>query len=131
MASKRVLQTSGLEKKVLFIFFEVIENMSRKIYQILIIIQIQVALIQWCPTLSPFATCGDRQLFRNRFVMRNKPYFSQILQFIIQSGNSKAFVVTFVTTERILLDTTVLITSLARTKKLSSSDFLTLKNGHF
>jgi hypothetical protein len=35
-------------------------------------------LKQWCPTLSPFGTCGkrsfkcvDRQLFRNRFVMRN------------------------------------------------------------
>ncbi len=68
---------------------------------------------KWCPTLSPFATCGDRnfkcgnrQLFSNRFVMLNKPNLSQILQFIIQSGNSKDFVATFVAAERIWLVTT-------------------------
>jgi hypothetical protein len=27
------------------------------------------ALQQWCPTLSPFGTCGDRQLFGNGFLM--------------------------------------------------------------
>ncbi len=61
--------------------------------------------VQCCPTLSPFATCGDRslkcgdrQLLRNRFVMINKLYFSQILQFIIYE----------VATERMWLDTTAL-----------------------
>jgi hypothetical protein len=38
--------------------------------------------------------------------MKNKPYSSQILQFIIQSGDSKAFVATFVATERMWLETT-------------------------
>jgi hypothetical protein len=60
-------------------------------------------LIQWCPTLLLFATCVnssfkccDRKLFRNSFVMRNKPHFCQILQFIIQSGYSKVLFVTYV-----------------------------------
>jgi hypothetical protein len=38
--------------------------------------------------------------------MINKPYFSQILQFIIQNGDSKVFVATFVAAERIWLVTT-------------------------
>ncbi len=38
----------------------------------------------------------------------NKPYFSQILQLTIQSGDSKAFVATFVATQRMWLDTTAL-----------------------
>jgi hypothetical protein len=42
-------------------------------------------------------------LFRNRFV---KLYLSQILQFTIQSGCSKAYVATFVATKRMWLDTT-------------------------
>ncbi len=39
-----------------------------------------------------------------------KVLISQILQFSIQSGNRKAFVVTFVATQRMWLDTTVLWT---------------------
>ncbi len=38
--------------------------------------------------------------------MINKPHFSQILQFTIQSGDSKAFVATFAAMERMWLDTT-------------------------
>ncbi len=41
-----------------------------------------------------------------RFVMINKLYFSLILPFTKQSCKSKAFVATFVATERMLLDTT-------------------------
>jgi hypothetical protein len=37
--------------------------------------------------------------------MKNKPYFTQILQFTMQSGDSKAFVATVVATERMWLDT--------------------------
>jgi hypothetical protein len=40
--------------------------------------------------------------------MINKPYFSQILQFKIQSGDSKVFVATFVAMERMWLDTAAL-----------------------
>jgi hypothetical protein len=40
--------------------------------------------------------------------MTNKPHFSQILQFTIQSGDIKDFVATFVATQRMQLDTTVL-----------------------
>jgi hypothetical protein len=40
--------------------------------------------------------------------MTNKPHFSQILQFTIQSGESKAFVATFVATQRMWLDTIAL-----------------------
>jgi hypothetical protein len=53
-------------------------------------------LEQWCPTLSPFAACGDRKLFRNRFVVINKPNLYQILQVSIQSGDSITLVATFV-----------------------------------
>jgi hypothetical protein len=42
---------------------------------------------------------------KKRFVMTNKP---QILQFTIQSGDRKAFVVKFVVTQRMWLDTTAL-----------------------
>jgi hypothetical protein len=41
-------------------------------------------LDQWCPTLSPFSTCGGRQLVRNRFVVINKPYLTQIIQLKIK-----------------------------------------------
>jgi hypothetical protein len=40
--------------------------------------------------------------------MINEMYFSQILPFTIQSGDSKAFDATLVTTERLWLDTTAL-----------------------
>jgi hypothetical protein len=43
------------------------------------------ALNQRYPTLSHFATCGDRQLFSNIF-----PYSYQILQFTIIRGDNKA-----------------------------------------
>jgi hypothetical protein len=45
-----------------------------------------VTLVQSCPTLSPFATCGDktfecgdRQLFRTGFVMVNTLHITQIM----------------------------------------------------
>ncbi len=44
---------------------------------------------------------GNRQLLSNGIVMINKPYFSQNLQFMIQSGYNKPFVAT----ERMRLDT--------------------------
>jgi hypothetical protein len=53
--------------------------------------------------------------------MRNKPHFSQILQFIIQSGDNKAFIATFEATERMWLDTTGLLGS-AKRKKLRNFD---------
>ncbi len=60
---------------------------------------LKLALVQWCPTLSPFATCGDRsfkcgdrRLFGNRLVMINKPYITQIFQFTMQSGDGKKLV---------------------------------------
>jgi hypothetical protein len=40
--------------------------------------------------------------------MINKLYFSQILEFTIQSGDSEAFVATFVATQRMRLDTTAI-----------------------
>ncbi len=57
-----------------------------------------MSLYQWCPTLSLFATCGDWQ-FRNEFLIINKPYFSQILQFTIQSSDRKALISTFLVIE--------------------------------
>jgi hypothetical protein len=70
-------------------------------------------LFQCCPTLSPFATCGDkrfecgdRQLFRTGFLMVNK---LQYLSNSDKSGDRKTFVATIVAnvaTERMRLDTT-------------------------
>ncbi len=50
--------------------------------------------------------------------MINKPYFSQILQFTIQSGDSKAFVAAFAAMERMWLDTTGLDDTLQFQNKL-------------
>jgi hypothetical protein len=36
-------------------------------------------LEQRCPTFLPFATCGDRRLFRNGVLMTNKQHCSHIL----------------------------------------------------
>jgi hypothetical protein len=38
-----------------------------------------IRVVQCCPTLSPFATCGDRQLLKNGFLMINKLHISQIV----------------------------------------------------
>jgi hypothetical protein len=72
-------------------------------------------LEQCCPTLSPFATCGDkrfecgdRQLLKNVFLMINKLHY---LSNSDKSGDRKTFVATNVAnvaTERIWLETTAL-----------------------
>ncbi len=72
-----------------------------------------VPLSQCCPTLSSFATCGDkrfkcgdRQLLKNVFLMINK---LQYLSNSDKSGDRKTFVATIVAnvaTERIWLETT-------------------------
>ncbi len=77
----------------LFFLFWVLKALLFTLYPVLYLAQF---LDQCCPTLSPFATCGDkifscgdRQLLKNEFLMINKLHISLILAKVAKKNLSR------------------------------------------